>query len=116
MNLNEDTVIASIEKIIEKTPTRELKNLTVQKLSNIVGFNEKTLRQKYQRKRGFHLSKLIFHKKLQKAYELLKNYKKMRVEDISNIIGYEKTESFRKVIKNTFGKTPSQIKNTSKKK
>ena len=115
ISINEDTAITTIEKIIDETPTRDLKILSVKRISNIIGRNEIAVRKIYKRKRDLHLSKLIFYKKIQKGYILLKSKPNLNIKDISNIVGYEKAEYFRKLIKKIFGKTPSEIRNDCKK-
>jgi YesN/AraC family two-component response regulator len=116
MNINEDTLATTIEKIIEKTPTKELKVLSVKKISNTVNKNENIIRKIYKKKRDFNLSKLIFYKKIQKAIILMERNNDLSIKEISKIIGYEKTEYFCLIIKKIFGKTPSEIKNKYKKK
>ncbi len=110
MCVREDTINTTIEKIIDKTPTKDLKILTVKKISEEIGKNDIAVRKAYKRKRGFHLSKLIFYKKMQKGYTLLKDNPELTINKISNIVGYVKPETFRSMVKKNFEKKPSEIK------
>ncbi len=114
MSIREDTINTTIEKIIDKTPTKDLKILSVKELSKKVDSNENIIYKQYKNKRHFCISKLIFYRKLQKAYGLLKTNSDLSIKEISNTIGYKKTEYFGQIIKKTFGKTPSEIRNKNK--
>lgn len=116
MCIREDTLNTTIEKIIDKTPTKDLKILSVKEISKQIGKNDVAVRKNYKRKREIHLSKFIYHKKIQKSYTLLKNNFDLSIKDISNIIGYEKIENFRNAFKKYFGKTPSETRTRCKKK
>jgi YesN/AraC family two-component response regulator len=115
MAINEDTVITSLEKIIEDTPTKDLNVLSVKTLAQRLGLSKNIISQYFKRKRNFKLSRLIKYKKIQKGYYLLKNNSELSVEKISITVGYEKTEYFSELIKKTYGKAPSEIKNEVKK-
>ncbi len=111
----EDPTIIIIEKIIEETPTKDLNVLTVKKIAQYLSLSENLVTKKYKRKRNINLSKLIFCKRMQKAFFLLKNKSELSIEEISNVVGYDDTEYFGKITKRIFGKTPSEIKNKNKK-
>ena len=81
-----------------------------------LGIDKNIISQYFKRKRNFKFSKLIKYKKIQKGYYLLKNNPELSVEEISHIAGYEDSKYFGEIMKKIFGKTPSQIKNESKKK
>jgi YesN/AraC family two-component response regulator len=99
MAINEDTVITSLEKIIEDTPTKDLNVLSVKTLAQRLGLSKNIISQYFKRKRNFKLSRLIKYKKIQKGYYLLKNNSELSVEEISITVGYEKTEYFSELIK-----------------
>ncbi len=67
MKIREDTVITTIEKVIEKTPTKDLKVLSIKELSKKIDLNENSITKQFKKKRNFNISKLIFYKKIQKA-------------------------------------------------
>ncbi len=113
MTDSDDSIATSLKKIIDMAATDEIKKLTMKELANMVGLNENLLSQLFKRKRDFNLSKLIYYKKIQKAYDLLKTNPHISVGEIAFIAGYEKTEYFSELIKKHFGKTPSQIQKES---
>ena len=115
MSIREDTVITTIEKIIEETPTKDLKHLSVKGLAKKNNLNKNSLTKQFKKKRNYNISKLIFYKKIQKAHELLKRDSDLSIKGIANTVGYKKTEYFGEIIKKIFSKTPSEIRTKSKK-
>jgi two-component system response regulator YesN len=114
MSFNEDTVITTVEKIINGTPTEKINVLSVKMMSEQVGMKENTLSKQFKRKRGYAISKLLTSKKPEKAVKIIKTMPCKKISEISKMSGYENAEYFCRIIKKSFGKTPTEIRKEDK--
>ncbi len=81
---------------------------TVEQLSSSLAVSRKTLLRKLKALTGETPSDLIKHARMSRAESLLKE-KKLRVNEVALMVGYEDTERFSSAFKQTYGKTPSSL-------
>ncbi len=81
---------------------------TVEQLSSELAVSRKTLLRKLKALTGETPSDLIKHARMSRAASLLKE-KKLRVNEVALMVGYENTERFSSAFKQTYGKSPSSF-------
>ncbi len=81
---------------------------TVEQLSSELAVSRKTLLRKLKALTGKTPSDLIKHARMSRAASLLKE-KKLRVNEVAFMVGYENTERFSSAFKQTYGKSPSSF-------
>ncbi len=81
---------------------------TVEQLSSALAVSRKTLLRKIKALTGKTPSDLIKHARMSRAASLLKE-KKLRVNEVALMVGYEDTERFSSAFKQSYGKSPSSF-------
>ena len=83
-------------------------DFTVEQLSSALDVSRKTLLRKLKALTGKTPSDLIKHARMSRAASLLKE-KKLRVNEVAIMVGYDDAERFSSAFKQTFGKSPSSF-------
>ncbi len=83
-------------------------DFTVEQLSSKLAVSRKTLLRKLKALTGKSPSDLIKNARMTRAASLLKE-KKLRVNEVALMVGYEDTERFSSAFKQSYGKSPSSF-------
>lgn len=86
-------------------------DLSLAKVAEYVGLNEKYFTNKFTKEAGETFSSYLTGLRIQKAKELLKTTS-FRVYEISEMVGYHNTEHFNRMFKKITGISPAQYRKT----
>lgn len=90
------------------------KNYTVEVLSQMFDIPESTLRKNFREIYGSPIYKYIKKFKINKAAELLKNDRSLKVSDVAESVGYDNPSKFAAAFKDVMGITPLEYKQKRK--
>ncbi len=99
--------IKEVHKLIIDSPS---KNYTVEVLSQMFDIPESTLRKNFREIYGSPIYKYIKKFKINKAAELLKNDRSLKVSDVAESVGYDNPSKFAAAFKDVMGITPLEFK------
>ena len=99
--------IKEVHKLIIDSPD---KNYTVEVLSQMFGIPESTLRKNFREIYGSPIYKYIKKFKINKAAELLKSDRSLKVSDVAESVGYDNPSKFAAAFKDVMGITPLNFK------
>lgn len=85
------------------------KNLSLEVLGELVHLHPAYLSRVFKEETGKNLSAYITDVKMEKAAELLQE--NLRVREVMEQVGYQKSQYFSKIFKEKFGMTPKEYKN-----
>ena len=103
-----DELVRSLLKCVRRRLDGD-EELTVQEISNDLGFTRQYVSGRFHRATGRLLSQFLKEKRLEKAARLLKNGK-LKVSQISHLCGFESENYFRQQFRNRFGMSPRQFR------
>ena len=103
--------IKEVHKLIIDSPS---KNYTVEVLSQMFDIPESTLRKNFREIYGSPIYKYIKKFKINKAAELLKNDRSLKVSDVAESVGYDNPSKFAAAFKDVMGITPLEYKQKRK--
>lgn len=103
-----DDLVRSLLKCVRRRLDGD-EELTVQEISNDLGFTRQYVSGRFHRATGRLLSQFLKEKRLEKAARLLKNGK-LKVSQISHLCGFESENYFRQQFRNRFGMSPRQFR------
>ena len=103
--------IKEVHKLIVESPG---KNYTVEVLSQRFDIPESTLRKNFREIYGSPIYKYIKKFKINKAAELLKNDRSLKVSDVAESVGYDNPSKFAAAFKDVMGITPLEYKQKRK--
>lgn len=112
-NYRENRHINSIIHAKSIITNDEQYHYNISQLAKEVGLNEIKLRKGFKQIFGTGLYGFLMSARMQKAKELLE-FTSKTVTEISHLIGYKSTSSFRKIFKNQFGNSPFVWRNVQK--
>ncbi|WP_020616256.1 response regulator [Paenibacillus daejeonensis] len=87
--------------------------LSLQSISDKVGFHPAYLSKVYKQETGVTLSDYLMQVRMEHSAELLKNTD-IKIYEVSSRVGYQTTHYFIKVFKKAFGMTPREYRNRLK--
>lgn len=99
-------LINSIDKLISDNLSEPM---LVRQLSDRVGLSKFHLHRIFAAQTGFELSEYMQRRKMERALTLL-TQDNSSVIDVALAVGYDSHSSFSRVFKQSFGVTPSQVK------
>lgn len=103
--------IKEVHKLIIDSPS---KNYTVEVLSQMFDIPESTLRKNFREIYGSPIYKYIKKFKINKAAELLKKDRSLKVSDVAESVGYDNPSKFAAAFKDVMGITPLEYKQKRK--
>ncbi len=103
-----DDLVRTLMKCVKKRIDAD-EELTVQEVSNDLGFTRQYVSGRFHRSTGRLLSHYLKEKRLEKAARLLKNGK-LKVTHISHLCGFESENYFRQQFRERFGMSPRQFR------
>ncbi|MBP3807376.1 MAG: helix-turn-helix transcriptional regulator [Eubacterium sp.] len=103
--------IKEVHKLIIDSPS---KNYTVEVLSQMFDIPESTLRKNFREIYGSPIYKYIKKFKINKAAELLKSDRSLKVSDVAESVGYDNPSKFAAAFKDVMGITPLEYKQKRK--
>jgi AraC-like DNA-binding protein len=101
--------IKEVHKLIIDSPS---KNYTVEVLSQMFDIPESTLRKNFREIYGSPIYKYIKKFKINKAAELLKNDRSLKVSDVAESVGYDNPSKFAAAFKDVMGLPPLEFRKT----
>ena len=104
-----DTDQDSISWIKQYIEENYNKNLSLEVLGELVHLHPAYLSRVFKEETGKNLSAYITDVKMEKAAELLQE--NLRVREVMEQVGYQKSQYFSKIFKEKFGMTPKEYKN-----
>jgi AraC-like DNA-binding protein len=103
-----DDLVRSLLKFVRRRLDGD-EELTVQEISNDLGFTRQYVSGRFHRATGRLLSQFLKEKRLEKAARLLKNGK-LKVSQISHLCGFESENYFRQQFRKRYGMSPRQFR------
>lgn len=103
--------IKEVHKLIIDSPG---KNYTVEDLSQMFDIPESTLRKNFREIYGSPIYKYIKKFKINKAAELLKSDRSLKVSDVAESVGYDNPSKFAAAFRDVMGITPLEYKQKRK--
>lgn len=107
-----DDLVRSLLKCVRRRLDGD-EELTVQDVSNDLGFTRQYVSGRFHRATGRLLSQFLKEKRLEKAARLLK-HGKLKVSQISHLCGFESENYFRQQFRSRFGMSPRQFRTNGK--
>lgn len=101
--------IKEVHKLIIDSPG---KNYTVEVLSQKFGIPESTLRKNFREIYGSPIYKYIKKYKINKAAELLRTDRNLKISDVAESVGYDNPSKFAAAFKDVMGLTPLEFRKT----
>lgn len=102
-NSNTELIIKRANKYIEEN---YMDDLTLEKVAEVVFLSPVYLSKVYKKNMGINFIDYITKIRIERSKELLSN-KKLKVYEISNLVGYKNLKYFYKIFKNYTGYTPN---------
>ena len=103
-----DNLVRALMKCVKKRLDTD-EELTVQEVSNDLGFTRQYVSGRFHRSTGRLLSHYLKEKRLEKAARLLKNGR-LKVTHISHLCGFESENYFRQQFRERFDMSPRQFR------
>ena len=101
-----DSVVIAVQRYIEGNLS---KDVSLQTIADIIGFHPAYLSKIYKSETSENLSEYILRLRMEKAAKLLQN-NKLKIYEISEMVGYQSTQHFIRTFKKYFSKTPLDFK------
>jgi two-component system response regulator YesN len=106
-NKRHEKIVSQVMECIRETP---LKDLTVYRIAEKIGFNPNYLSTLFKRCCGKRLMEYITFARIEKAKELLRD-QRLDIQHISQIAGYHDPKYFARIFKTKTGFLPGQYRN-----
>jgi AraC-like DNA-binding protein len=107
-----DDLVRSLLKCVRRRLDGD-EDLTVQNVSEDLGFTRQYVSGRFHRATGRLLSQFLKEKRLEKAARLLKSGK-LKVSQISHLCGFESENYFRQQFRSRYGMSPRQFRANGK--
>jgi two-component system, response regulator YesN len=103
-----DELVRSLLKCVRRRLDGD-EELTVQDISEDLGFTRQYVSGRFHRATGRLLSQFLKEKRLEKAARLLKNGR-LKISQISHLCGFESENYFRQQFRHRYGMSPRQFR------
>ncbi len=98
------------EAILEYVNSNTDKCLTVNSIAYSLKITPEYLSSYFKKMSGLNISTYISNAKIEKAKEILKGKKNIKISDVAQMVGFDSVNTFNRNFKKYTGETPSQFK------